>query len=726
MATGPDPSRAGSNRRAGADRRAGRGPRQLPYRPADIRSGAAPVPFVFGVHCHQPVGNLETVFEDATRLAYRPILEVLSSHPGVKVALHLSGPLCEWLSAHHPDVLNTVEVLAQRGQVEVLTSAFYEPVLTVIPEADRIGQIEMMTDFLRNTLSVRPSGAWLTERVWEPHLVASLARAGVRWAPIDDHHLLAAGLAHEDLGGSYLTEDEGLGLRLLPISSELRYAIPYESPEQVLDRIVGLGRARGGAVCFFDDGEKFGLWPGSHDHVYGERWLHRLCEKLESDPRVVTLLPDQLMHGRAQGRIYVPAACTREMSGWALRPERAKLYGRALQELTERGPPGADAFVTGGHWRNFLVRYPEANHLQKRTTRLSRQLQEANFPRGHRLARAARRGLYRAQCNCAYWHGVFGGIYLRHLRHALWSSLIRAESTYLACQTSAAVGLRAEIFDLEVDGGDEVLVEGMDVGAWVKPDYSGALLALDLRDPPFPLLNTMARHPEAYHLDEKLPEGVHFDKHRRLGLLDRFYAGSPSAAELVRGGGIEAEIGTPMSRRVGQKAGRIYVRMERQERLEPPGAEPLDIGVVKTLHFAAEGVTVQAEWTFSNDSTAAVSFTFAPELNLALLRLPEKLERARVGDQEFALDAPVDLPEANQVVIPSVAEGVTVRVSSTAPFIARSYPIETFSKNEAGFERLRQGLCLQPGFAVDLPAGGSASLSLKLELLRYGEETAGT
>ena len=35
--------------------------------------------------------------------------------------------------------------------------------------------------------------------------------------------------------------------------------------------------------------------------------------------------------------------------------------------------------------------------------------------------------LYRSQCNDAYWHGVFGGLYLNHLREAAYSNLLRAE-----------------------------------------------------------------------------------------------------------------------------------------------------------------------------------------------------------------------------------------------------------------------------------------------------------
>ena len=38
------------------------------------------------------------------------------------------------------------------------------------------------------------------------------------------------------------------------------------------------------------------------------------------------------------------------------------------------------------------------------------------------------RALFRGQCNCAYWHGVFGGVYLFHIRAANYANLLDAEA----------------------------------------------------------------------------------------------------------------------------------------------------------------------------------------------------------------------------------------------------------------------------------------------------------
>src|SRR5207245_4643932 len=59
-----------------------------------------PLRFVFGVHFHQPVGNFDHVFQQHLGDVYRPLVEHLAEHRFFPFALHMSGPLLEWLEAH--------------------------------------------------------------------------------------------------------------------------------------------------------------------------------------------------------------------------------------------------------------------------------------------------------------------------------------------------------------------------------------------------------------------------------------------------------------------------------------------------------------------------------------------------------------------------------------------------------------------------------------------------
>ena len=104
------------------------------------------------LHNHQPIGNFDHVFEAAYRESYLPFLDVFESYDALSVSLHTSGPLMEWLDEHHPEYLERLRSLVARGRVEIIGGAFYEPILTMIPSRDRLGQIETYSQWLERRL----------------------------------------------------------------------------------------------------------------------------------------------------------------------------------------------------------------------------------------------------------------------------------------------------------------------------------------------------------------------------------------------------------------------------------------------------------------------------------------------------------------------------------------------------------------------------------------------
>lgn len=55
------------------------------------------------IHNHQPVGNFGWVFEEAFENAYLPMVECLERQPSIRLALHYSGSLRDWLLESQPD-----------------------------------------------------------------------------------------------------------------------------------------------------------------------------------------------------------------------------------------------------------------------------------------------------------------------------------------------------------------------------------------------------------------------------------------------------------------------------------------------------------------------------------------------------------------------------------------------------------------------------------------------
>src|SRR5215210_1976890 len=428
-----------------------------------------PIRFAFGLHLHQPVGNFDHVFEQHVRDVYRPLLERLSAREFLPIVLHLSGPLLEWLETHDSAYLDQLGRLVSDRKVELLLAGFYEPVLASIPRADRVEQIRWMHEAVLRRFGTDARGLWLTERVWEPELAADLTDAGVRYAVVDDRHFLVSGFANAQLHAPFWTESDGKRVALFPIDERLRYLIPFRPPEETGDYLRALRGAGQRLAVLADDGEKFGGWPGTKEWVYERGWLElfmgTIAGLIESGEVVLSRLDDALVAVPSGGLAYLPTASYREMEGWSLPPDAALRLIRLEGDVGEARLAGADgALIRGAHWRNYVVKYSESNGLHKKLMALSA------LARRHGDPPAVRRAIGRAQCNDAYWHGVFGGLYLPHLRDAIWRNLAEAEAALRQGE-----GLAFDVLDLDGDGGDEVWIHSSLFSALVSPARGGSV-----------------------------------------------------------------------------------------------------------------------------------------------------------------------------------------------------------------------------------------------------------
>ena len=455
------------------------------------------------IHSHQPCGNFCDVLERAYRQSYLAFVELLERHPGIHLGLHYSGPLLEWMEEHQPKFFERVRALVVKGQVEIVGGGFYEPILVSVPWADQQEQLARLSDYIERHFGSRPAGAWLAERVWEPQLPAALASAGIGYTLVDDVHFHAAGFEPDELFGDYIAEECGQSVRVLPGLKLLRYYVPFRPVEEVMKFLRESAAAHpGGMAAMGDDCEKFGVWPGTYEHCYGNHWLEDFFTALEAESSWlrVSTPSEYLSEHKPLGRADLPAASYSEMMEWVLPTRVRQRYHAVLEEFHER--PEVHAFLRGGPWRGFFRKYPEANLLHKKMLRVSAKLaaaprRAAKTSAAQELAEA-RTHVLRAQCNDAYWHGIFGGIYAPHLRTALWKELIQAEAI-AERHTAGGLVAHSERLDFDADGVEELSLCGPEYHALLKPAEGGTLAALDFRPAGVTLVNSMMRRPEAYH-----------------------------------------------------------------------------------------------------------------------------------------------------------------------------------------------------------------------------------
>ncbi len=458
------------------------------------------ISLALAIHNHQPVGNFDWVLAEVYDQAYRPMLDALERHPGVRLSLHYTGPLLEWLRRERPEFIERLRGLVAHGRVELLGGGYYEPVLASLPERDRIGQLSRMADEVERLCAIRPRGAWLAERVWEPDLPTSLAAAGYRWTILDDAHFRAAAIPEEALWGAYTTEDQGNLLTVFGTEQGLRYRIPFGEVDDVIAYLRGHATEDGKRVGMMgDDGEKFGAWPTTWEHCWGKRrWIDRFFEAIEANRDWLTMVtPSEWLEREPPiGRVYLPTGSYAEMGEWSLPADEGLAYANLLHDAVERKRPEA-RWLRGGFWRNFQVKYREINDLHKQMLRTSGKV--AAMPDGPQKALALDH-LYQGQSNDCYWHGLFGGIYINHMRLATFEHLIAAEDSADGWArteggTSDGVALR----DIDLDGIDEALLSSPGQIVTVKLNEGAGIGGWDIRAVRHALTAVMRRRPEAYH-----------------------------------------------------------------------------------------------------------------------------------------------------------------------------------------------------------------------------------
>ena len=631
-----------------------------------------PVGFVFGVHLHQPVGNFDHVFADHLRDVYRPLVERLAERRFFPFTLHISGPLLEWLEAHDAGYLDLIGRLAADGHVELLLAGFYEPVLASLVPADRVEQVAWMREAIQRRFGVQATGLWLTERVWEPDLAAHLADAGVRYVVLDDRHFLVSGFERDQLHAPFFTESGGKRVALFPIDERLRYLIPFRPPAEIAGYLRELRSAGRPLALFVDDGEKFGGWPGTKDWVYTRGWLAQFLDAVEAQVTAgevrLTTPGAALDTVRSGGLAYLPTASYREMEAWSLPPAAARRLAVLEHDLGEARLAGPDgALVRGAHWRNFLVKYPESNRMHKKMLALSALCRARGDPP------AVRRAIGRAQCNDAYWHGVFGGLYLPHLRAAIWRNLALAEA-----ELRRGEGFMVERLDFDGDGAEELWIHSGVFSALVSPERGGVIEEYTVFEPGINYADVLTRRRESYH--EPAPGHAGGDASPAVD-------GTPSIHELEQ--------------------------MVRLQRLPPIDGADRALFVDRVLAsavtlegYAAGAFEAIACWSRSvfdatvEQSSQAVEVVLRPVSGAAAGLVEKRIRLDPTGElcARYRWDPAAFPPDA--FFCPEVSLSREAELDLAPAADVWKFPVTTVSRSERGFEETVQGYSYTPRWPI--------------------------
>ncbi|MCD6461080.1 DUF1926 domain-containing protein [bacterium] len=705
--------------------------------------------FLFAIHCHQPVGNFDHVFEESFKMCYEPFLDILLRHPAVRCSLHYTGPLYEWIEQNKKDYFDKLRTLVERNQIEILSGGFYEPIITVIPQKDVLEQIQYMNEYIEKNFNQTPRGMWLAERVWEPTLPSLMAPSHMEFSLLDDSHFRYAGLGTEDMFGYYITEDRGNIAKLFPIDINLRYLVPFGQPEEAIEYFKEIASEEPGkAVTLGDDGEKFGIWPNTYKWVYEDKYLEKFFTLLEQnqDWLIMPTFSEYIKQNQSRGKIYLPTSSYSEMMEWALPAKTIIKYEEALKFLNENENKDIVLpFFRGGFWRNFFIKYNESNLMHKKMLWVSNLVEEKasdNFQ--------AKKELWKGQCNCAYWHGLFGGVYLNYLRNAIYTHLINAEKIVEKSLGKKKNYSRLEQTDYCCTGNEDILMSSSIINAYLSPLNGGACFEIDYKPANFNITNTFTRKYEAYH--EKLkqsqsndnqnnndaPASIHnmviskesnldkmliYDKYLRYTFVDHILPPDTELQDFHSASYKKISDFSTAPYNIDQKIIRtnlVSAILSRKSFFEDTEGNRNPLEIIKEIAITNQN-TLSAKYILKNHSKdKTYSFLFGNELNLTYLAANDDSQRYYVlaGGERESMNTMKDIVvDQNNPSIAMVNEWDNIKVEISYPTANElwRFPVETVSQSEGGFEKTYQNSSIMPVRKIKLSP--DSKLSFKISLI---------
>ncbi|MCL2380253.1 MAG: DUF1926 domain-containing protein [Treponema sp.] len=619
---------------------------------------------MLGAGGHLPCGAGEAEFEAFYDREMKPLVRALDAFPSITMVFYYSGVILHWIERRHPEFFMLFEDLLSRKQAEFLGGGFYHPPLPLLPQADKIGQIEMLTTYLRKHFGRRPQGCWL--HAWEQSLVGPLNSCGMNYTFLDDRQFQAAGAKPNQAGLFFprVTEDQGKLITVFPVARALGRQLRDGSASRVLGEV--LKKLPDGEwpvlVCPFG-AEAGDAGTGEFSH---ERFLEEL---LGADPRI---------------------ECTT--------PARAF---KNLKHLERVYFPGAGAFPGSGDEippRQFLVEYPEAGGIYAKMVHVHTLIN--NQLRGDKTRkRTAMEELWKAQDSSVFrLGGAFSpGLLHSPVRKAAYRSLLEAENII---REKGKFTPSLSVFDFDLDGEGEYIFQDEKLNCCVKSRGAG-VFELDYLPAAWNYLDTFSPPAEPGARGE-----------RRRAFVDWLAPPKTPAGSL-------GPHGIPGGRFCGGEEYEPFQtdrpRCRQSFRLPPrPGLPFGEIEIEKTWQLKKNALAL--EYVLKNSSSSGVSFVFCPQIDLSFPGEGEGFLRVlaqREGKKEgLVFDNAITAGNIRALEFQDIKNETLVALEASQTFDASLFHVRAEFCGRSEY----QSTCVMPVFPISLDGGAARRIAFWLRI----------
>ncbi len=635
---------------------------------------------VLGVHSSMALGTTKEQFEHAYNYSFKPFLTVLYKYPKIRAVLHFSGIIYEWLEDAHPEYLMLINEMVKRRQLELVGGAYYSPVLPLIPGKDRVGQMELLTTYIRKKFGKRPRGCWISEGLWEQSITANIKSSGLEYIFLDDVYFEQAGISKDSLHKAYITDDQGKSLVVLPLDNEFITAGFFDTSEAYINKMLKLQKVgQSDILSVLWNGEYFYSQSQRHEEFFAEQgWLETFLSLLsQNNHNIQTVLPVQeLRSGGPYKRIYLPSSLNIE-------EKRRKKTGGEREGLSTAVARGD----VPGFFRKNLIRYAEAGRLYNKMMYVHLIVGQVRRDRSRK--KNAKEESWKGQGHIPFWHGSSGGIYMNAYRKAAYAGLIEAEKS---TREKGIFSTSINSLDFDMDGIDEYLYQGQFINVYVHKK-GGSVFELDYVVTAWNYQDLMSRYPEDYHEKEDIENG--YDSGPRSSFVDSYLSSEYSYDDYF---GV-------------QKEGRysfadVYYHVKRVDKehkdLELEAHRWInndEKGKGEWLHmqkyFDFQKNSVNVGYRLQAEKGKKIKGDFATEINLSFPDAEkEKLIYSLTGIDgrvTEVLDGKIDLQKIKELAIYDKVNRTLITLTPSEETRIWVHPIHTITKSYGKKSRIYQG-----------------------------------
>ena len=307
------------------------------------------------------------------------------------------------------------------------------------------------------------------------------------------------------------------------------------------------------------------------------------------------------------------------------------------------------------------------------------------------LLKSAAEYLYKGQSSCAYWHGIFGGLYLFNLRGAIYENLIKAESILDRIECRSA---HMQIADYNSDNFKEIIFSNRLISAYFSPNSGGRLLELDYKPLAANLINTLSRKKESYHRQIKNVKII-YDSYPKSCLLDHIMPVQVTYQQFK----------TASAREVEDFINRSYsykIKGSRDSKAIIMKAASGKVSIEKKITLYDKTSDMKADYSIKNISDKALDMTFGVEFNIVM---PD-------GNPPQDLKPYTELTSISDFNMKDKGGSISLQFNIEPESRLWVYAINTVSRSEKDYKYNYQGSTILFNWPLKLSSGEAKTFSI--------------